>query len=487
MIRDKFKAALAAVGELTPDVQSRRKEWFTLRQSRVEPETGEIEDYREDFDQCSLVSGPIEDFASDVMEPGIRIELPDDESDSDLASNLEEWLSKAAFVSGVSGGSVAKLMESQVVDSKVTGDGLVEIAYDDAETAEEIAGFIAFKREDVTMYTRPGKAILLQPGDTDAEINQYNRSQPLQTPAGKAAAYVQYDDHIGSEKGEVALAVDDVVKISNKPETGSVGGRSDVEPVHPRIRGFLQKLTDVDEAIAAKAYAFWLFQMGSEDNPMSQEKAEKFMKEHSEEEWSPGKKQSVPGNVSIETISGEVPEVWDSLQFDVEYILSAFPTPKYRTGFSDDTNRDIAKRKQEDYEDEISAFRRKLEAAWQPVVQRKANELADGEEAPEVKLVIEPEEDESPLANPNFDAAEFKATMAGLKQAAPGGDVSQIMTAESIIEVFLKLDSDEVMPDTEEEPIDESNPQVQELMQQMEQIEDGPQPDEQPQQPMPAD
>lgn len=468
MIRDKFKAALAAVGDLTPDVQTRRVEWFTARQSRIEPEPGEIEDFRDDYEQCPLVSQPIDDFASDVMEPGIRIELPDDDSDNDLAGDVEDWLSGAAYVSGVRGGSTAKLMESQVVDSKITGDGLVEIAYDDADTAETIAGFVAFKREDVAMYTRPGKAILLQPKDTDVEIDQYSRTYPMETPAGKAAAYIQYDDYIGGEKGEVPLAVDDVVKVSNKPETGSVGGGSDVKPVHSRVRGFLQKLTDVDEAIAAKAYAFWLFQMGSEDNPMDKKKAEKFMKEHSEEEWTPGKKQSVPGNVSIETISGEVPEVWESFQFDVEYILSAMPTPKYRTGFSDDTNRDIAARKQEDYDDAISAYRRKLEAAWQPVIQRKANELADGEEAPDVKLVIEPEQDESPLANPNFDASEFKSTMDGIKAAAPGGAVEQVVKPEAIVETFLKLDADEVMPDTDEEPLDESNPQVQQLMQQME-------------------
>lgn len=465
MIREKVKAALAAVGDLTPDVQSRRTSWFSARQSRIEPETGETEDFVADYKQCPLVRIPLDNFASDVMEPGLRVELPDD--DGDLDDDLEDWLSKAAVLGGEFGGDIATLMESQVRDNRLRGNGFVEIVYDNAERKEQIAGFVTFQSETVTVYTRPGKSILLQPDDTEVEINQYNRSRPVQTPSGDAAAYVQYDESFGAEKDEVPLAVDDVVKISNNPDTGEILGQSDVEPVHDRVRGLMQKLTDVDEAIAAKAYAFWLFKMGEPDDPMDEEKAQQFMNAHSEDEWEPGNKQAVSGDVSIETISGEVPEVWESFNFDVQYILSSLPTPKYRTGFENDVNRDIAQRQQEDYEDAVANERRKLEAAWQPVVQRKAEELADGE-APKVKLVIEPEEDESPLANPNFDAAEFKAVMAGLKQASPGGAVEQVIKPESIVETFLKLDPDEVMPDQEEAVIDENNPQVQRLMQQME-------------------
>lgn len=479
MIREKVKAALAAVGDLTPDAQTRRTRWFSTRQSRIEPETGEIEDFVADYKQCPLVSIPLDNFASDVMEPGIRIELPDeDSSDSELDDDLEDWLSEAAIIGGEFGGDTATLMESQVRDNRLRGTGMTEVVYDNAEQKNAIAGFLNFQSETVAAYTRPGKSILIQPDDTDIEIDQHNRSVPATTPAGEAAAYVQYDDYLGSEKGEVPLSTEDVVKIVNNPDTGAIMGRSDIEPVHDRVRGLLQKLTDVDEAIAAKAYKFWLFQLGSEDDPMDQDKAEKFMNAHSDDEWEPGNKQAVSGNVSIETISGEVPEVWDSFDFDVQFILSSLPTPKYRTGFSDNINRDVAKRQQEDYEDAIANERRKLEAAWQPVIQRKANELADGEEAPDVKLVIEPEEDESPLANPNFDASEFKAAMSGLKQAAPGGAVEQVITPEAIVETFLKLDPDEVMPDTDEQPIDESNPQVQQLMQQMQ---NGP-----PQQPPPG-
>lgn len=499
MIREKVKAALAAVGDLTPDAQTRRTRWYSTRQSRIEPETGEVEDYVADYDQCPLVSIPLDDFASDVMEPGIRIELPDeDNSDSELDDDLEDWLSEAAIIGGEFGGDTATLMESQVRDNRLRGTGMTEVVYDNAEQKNAIAGFLNFQSETVAAYTRPGKSILLQPDDTDIEIDQHNRSIPATTPAGDAAAYIQYDDFLGAEKGEVPLSTEDVVKIVNNPDTGAIMGRSDVAPVHGRVRGLMQKLADVDEAIASKAYAFWLFKMGSEDDPMDQDKAADFMSAHSEDEWEPGNKQAVSGDVSIETISGEVPEVWESFNFDVEYILSALPTPKYRTGFADDTNRDIAKRKQEDYEEAVSNERRKLEAAWQSVIQRKADELADGEEAPEVKLVIEPEEDESPLANPNFDAGEFKSVMDGIKAAAPGGAVEQVITPEALVETFLKLDPDEVMPDTEEEAIDESNPQVQRLMQQMENPPQQPPPgqeqdpeqepdQEQQQEPVPAD
>lgn len=467
--RDRIaKLASSATGG-TPDPQGRDQRWFGTffrDANRREPDSGDIEGYVEDYEECPLVSVPIDNYPADVLEPGYRFETENEQ----LMEELEEFFSEAAIEAGEFGQDFGTILEDQVRDNVLRGTGLAEVVYDDAETQEQIVAFRLFRAETVTAYTRPGQAILLRPDDEPAErtAGGSTRTAP-ETKAGETAAYVQFDDVFGSgEPSEVAFSTDDVVKIVNNPDTGDVFGRSDVKGVHERVRGLLQKLTDVDEAIAAKAYAFWLFKFGEESNAWPKEKAKGFMQDQKAENYGPGKKEAVPGDVSIETISGEVPQVWESFQYDVEYILSGLPGSKYQVGFSDNTNRDIAEQQSESYDERVSGERRKLEAAWQPVVDRVAEQL--GYSSDDVELVIEPEQDESPLANPNFDPQEFKQTMQGIKQAAPGGAVEQVITPETIVDVFLKLDPDEVMPDEDEQeqPLDESNPQVQRQMQMLE-------------------
>jgi hypothetical protein len=78
---------------------------------------------------------------------------------------------------------------------------------------------------------------------------------------------------------------------------------------------------------------------------------------------------------------------------------------------------------------------------------------ADDDLDVDVSLVIEPEESESPLEDENFDASEFSNIMAGLKQAAPGGAVEQVVPPHEVREKFLGLSAE--MPDAPDSDPDE--------------------------------
>lgn len=424
------------VGETVSQSASSLLGRFNGEFERVKPDIGDIEGYVADYHECPLVSTPIDNWASDVLAPGIRIET----SDSALESALLGFCSDAAIRSGEFDHDFADLLEEQVRDTALRGTGFAEIAYADRKTAEEIKGFQLLKAGTLTPYTRPGQAILLKGDDAPSSRSSGGKERTApQTAAGKTAAYVQFDNVFASnqDEEEIAFAQDDVVKIVNRPETSAIFGRSDVEAVHSRVRGLLQKLEDVDTAIAAKAYAFWLIRIGSEGSTTEEdiEQAKSFMSEQEPENYGPGKKQAVPHTVNLETYSGEVPEVWESLEFDVKYILSNLPTPKYRTGWEDDINRDIAIREQEDYREEVRAMRRRLESAWKPVLERVAIQLGFGstEEPPEFEFLIEEHRDTNPLRAEWFDAQAFRATMQGLETASPGGQVDRIIPPETIL------------------------------------------------------
>ena len=454
---------MLAASESDPQTRDRRWSfggWGGETADRVRPDSGDIADYVDDYEECPLVSTPIDNFAKDVLAPGIRFE---GEADG-LADDLETFAETCAIVGGEYDHSWEMLAEDQVRDDVLRGDGLAEVAYEDREVKSQIKGFRLFRKETVTAYTQPGTNILLRPDDDRVErtVNGATRTVPL-TAAGETAAYVQFDDVFStSERDEVALALPDVVKISNRPDTGDVFGRSVVAPVHARIEGLLKKLDDVDEAIHAKAYKFWLIKFGPDEDPWPEQKAADFMAEHTKENYGPGKKQGVPGDVSIDTVEGEVPEVWESFSFDVQYILSSLPTPKYRTGFEDNINRDVALRQQEDYQDLVRRERRKLEAAWTPIWERVAVQL--GYESPDLTFKIEEPEETNPLRSEWFDAGEFKNFMQGVKAAAPGGAVDTVLPPETVIEI-AGMDPEEVrdaMPDDAD--VDEANEQVQQFM-----------------------
>jgi hypothetical protein len=153
------------------------------------------------------------------------------------------------------------------------------------------------------------------------------------------------------------------------------------------------------------------------------------------------------------------------------------PTPLYRVGFAGDINRDVTSEQGEDYRDSVKRERRRLESDFEPMLKQKARELlfgdahADEEIGVSLDLRIRPEQAESPLRDEEFSPQEFSQTMSGLKAAAPGGKVSELVPPHEVREMFLDIapeppdppesDTDDVPQPAELSLPDETDPQVQ--------------------------
>jgi len=134
--------------------------------------------------------------------------------------------------------------------------------------------------------------------------------------------------------------------------------------------------------------------------------------------------------------------------------------PIYRIGFEGDINRDVTSEQGDDYLRELSDERDRIEAAFEPVLQRKAEEFLrnSSESVPDVEWEIRPEKDENPLHDEEFDPDGFKKTMDALNAAGV------TLPKEYVLETFLGVDADEI-DDIEEAPLPEDDPRVQESFQ----------------------
>jgi len=114
-------------------------------------------------------------------------------------------------------------------------------------------------------------------------------------------------------------------------------------------------------------------------------------------------KQGVRGDVSVEPISGEVADIADSLQFDVNWIMSAMPMPKYALGgFGESVGQVAGVAQQSDVQRQIREERQQLERKFEPVFHQKAMDYGIDEELArdiEFKIGKQGESEMNPDAN----------------------------------------------------------------------------------------
>ena len=476
--------------------QSRDKQPILIgsREHTTEPDQDDIQQWIDAYNNNPLIRVPVQNFASDVLEPGVSVTLdarlpdvdadtptvPNDYDDSayqgmDLDDALERWLAESYVDGWDFDASAVDLLEDVVKDRRGRrGTAIVEHAWDEPTDRERLLALRPIKTESVTAYTREGKNIVLRPDDglNDFEsvaiqnLGNDSREKAPKTPAGKTAAIAQYDDVFGAdERDEIPFSLDDITVSAYDADTGALFGRPDSATVVERAQAVYDKLEHIDQAILNTAFANIIAKVDTDDRELAK-KIRSDLDVNSPETVSGT---NVP--VEIEELQGSVPDAVAQIQQEIEMVLAAMPTPLYRVGFAGDINRDITKEQREDYRDEVKRERNRLEADLQKPLIQKAKEFlygnAHSDESLDVipRLQIRPEDAESPLRNEEFDPEAFASLMNGLATAAgPKGGADVIIPREEIVGTLLEMDADEILGGDGEAAdlgaLDESDPRV---------------------------
>jgi len=373
---------------------------FTFQQEdfdRTEAPKDEMRKYWRQFETTPIVRKPITSFASQVTEPGYYIKARG--LDEDELRELDKWLQDCAIIEGETGKDFRLLAKKATVQREVRGTALIEKAPDKSDP-DKIAGLKLINPETMEAVTRPGQSILMAPDDIERE----DFEDVPEAEAGGAAAYLQdlsetntffgtpvrrdIDQNI--ENFKIGFRRDEIIKLTRDADVGEIFGTSRIEAVSDRIEGIQNKLHDNDQAIESKAYPLWLFLFGSEENPWESGDIAEFMRAHEMENFHPGMKQGVRGDVSVDTISGEVADISQALDFDINWIMSAMPMPKFALGAFDGAVGQVGgMAQQQDVNRQINEARREIEDEFTPLLRDVARQQGiDDERAEDIRLKI---------------------------------------------------------------------------------------------------
>jgi len=352
---------------------------------RTEAPKDEMRKYWRQFETTPIVRKSITSFASRVTEPGYYVDA--DGLMPEQQRSLDQWLRQCAILEGQPGKDFRLLARKAIVQREVRGTALVEVAPDRNDNTK-VAGLKLINPETMEAVTRPNQTILMAPED----IDEYESAPEAES--GGAAAWLQdtletdqtyWGTPVKQEKtGDIKIGFrrDEIIPLVRDADVGEVFGTSRLEAVADRIDGIKQKLADNDEAIASKAWPLYLFVFGSEENPWTSSDIAGFMQAHEMENFHPGMKQGVRGDVDVQTISGEVADIAEYLDFDLRWIMSVMPMPMFVLGSFEaaGVGQVSSLAQQQDVNRQIKEARRELEEEFSTVLQNVARQNGVSEE-----------------------------------------------------------------------------------------------------------
>ena len=355
------------------DTRSRRPFGYHDDEDTERIEKEEVDRYWKLYERNPIIRETINSFASRVIKDGYYIEG----DDSDMIDEIADWLENSAILGGEFNQNFNKFLKKTIIQREVKGTVLIEKVTD--KSGESLQAFKFIPVEGIEIHTKPNTSILVPSEPKENDKEDYEAPK---TKDGKLAAYEQVNDmeDFASEVETILFTRDEVIKITRDADIGEVKGTSRIKAVANRAEGLEGKLEDNDEAIASKAYPLWLFKFGSEDNPWDGDDIRDFMKSHEMDNFHPGMKQGVTGDIDVETISGEVAEISEYLQFDIDFIMSAMPMPKYTVGFEQNINQFVSNQQQSNLRRQIREARNDVENDFTPIIREKAEELGYSED-----------------------------------------------------------------------------------------------------------
>lgn len=374
------------------------------------PPVDEMERYWREFEINPFIRKTINSFADEVTEPGWWVEADSDET----AQAMAHWLRQSAIIDGEAGLDFTLLLKKIVAQKHVRGTVLVEhVPRSDSPTGgtevssgeeadlgepETLDSLQLLPPETMTTFTMEGRSLLLGPDDDppSGQADEVPEAPASLHPdsTGTTPAYVQYYGQSFLNTEPVSFTRDQITKLAQDADIGEQYGTSSIESVLPRVEALRKKLQDKDQAIENKAWPVWLFSFGSDEDPWHPDEIEEFMTAEDEDNYTPGTKHGVQGDVGLNTIGGDVPDLESSVKYDINHILTGLPMSRFVTEFLQDSSDEATNIKDAHVRREIRHERRELEYAFQKLLELKCD--IEGWDKAGVKLHISPPEGEEP-------------------------------------------------------------------------------------------
>ncbi|AUV81267.1 hypothetical protein C2R22_05980 [Salinigranum rubrum] len=404
-----------------------------------------------DYDRYAkypIVRASLQTFSDTVLEPGWRVEATrNGETDEQMTEALSLWGSNCAIYAGETGKDLRYILDRVVRGRREKGTLFMEYAGTRADPTL-MAALILHKPETFKQYHRADTAILAQPDDPVDEGHPMVAGDPE-----RAAAYVQYDDDLSgwTDADEIPFTINQLAKFVYDADEGEIWGESIFVSIGDRIDALDHKLDDRDIAIRQTGHPHRIYS----SETWTQEQAENYAEAHEDGDVSSGSNLDaddkaetfagrvdfVPATVEITTETGSVADIDDAVMDDLQHIFAVLPVSRFKVAYEEDINQFVVEPQQEKDDRLVDDERRYLEDEFEPVFERKADELVSGDEYPgEVSFRVEPDLDENPLRREDFPTENLEALGAFIRDYYQSGATSDFPPAFAAMLMGVDLD-----------------------------------------------
>ncbi len=384
------------------------------------------ENFRDYYLEFPFVQAALKIFDENVVEPGWDVEARiDGDVDEEMTRALEIWGENCAIFAGEPGHDIIHIL-SQIPSLRRVKPAVFLEKIGTTDEPDSLTAIQMLDPTTITIRLRRNQNIVVQPGD---DVGQGHPVTEDGTPAG----YVQYDDEVDRSLSRhdkldpINFAADDIIKVVYDPEEGSPWGRTIWPALEDTITGLKEKLADRNAAIRLAGHPHRIYS----SDTWSQEQAEEFADSHEAGEVSTWEMDTerrsdgfasrvdfVPNVVEVTVVEGNVADIKDAIQDDVEAIFSMLPVSKFKIAYEEHINQFVVEPQSEKDQMWVDKERRFIESiVGNPLFRQKADELADGYDG-EVDFRIRQPASENPLERDSFNADDFLTFMRAFNEFA---------------------------------------------------------------------
>lgn len=483
-----------------------------------------MDEYYQVYASTGIVFTSLWNFAADVWEPGYRVELagadaPDADDDQDTDADdpppdvttnedgqtaaewlEEEWLPQAAVLHGGKHNDFLTFGKHTTIQRWARGGVLIEHVRAERDDPEAmITGLNYIPPETISFVPYKHKPILVD-ADPEDVIEDELPSKIERTRRGEYPAYIQYHKNAPrpTDRDPIRLSQRDVSRSVFNGDVAGAGSQADnfwgtpvTAIIAEDVAGFKNIIRDKEQAIKNKAYGLWKLAFNDEIREYTDvdesgqpvevtdiigwsdaEKDE--IARQIEDDMGPGSILTHDGQIEMDRLDGEVPDLAEDLEFYVSNITSALPSPKFIVGFEENINQFVTERQDKRYQRLINEERSEVSRLYTGICQRVIDSHPVFDE--QVAFRIEPPEHESPVLSLSTEEIERMATWAQAFERIRG-DIPTDMFADpaALRDLILQLPEHAAPEEVEldvDDGIDPEDPQVQAQMDQIRQFMD---------------